>query len=68
MGDACLEQTVAAFALWQGAAWSAGHFAFGAAPGGDSESDSDQKCHRAADVTPGSGMVREHKCSNHSEV
>jgi hypothetical protein len=38
--------------LWQGTAWRASPFMFGAAPGGNAEADADQKSNRAADATP----------------
>ena len=54
--------------LWLGTAWRAGHFTFGAAPGGDAESDADHKCRGAADATPGPGVVWENQCGDQSEV
>jgi hypothetical protein len=51
-----------------GTAWRAGHFTFGAAPGGNAESNADQKCNRAADATPRSGVLRENQGGDRSEV
>jgi hypothetical protein len=66
--DTSPDQTAAAFALGQCTAWSAGHFTFGATPGGDAETEADQQCRGAADATPRPRMVWQHQCGDQSQV